>query len=128
MYLSFCGSRLSSGGLKLRIEVDGAKGRLKFIQSCQTTFQSGVVVPWWLSRLRIWHCHCCGSGPWALAWELLHATGVAKNKPPNNNDNNNTRKTKVIACLNPHLQCMSVRVWVLGSWQSSLLPFQVGSQ
>ena len=18
---------------------------------------------WWLSRLRIWHCHCCGSGP-----------------------------------------------------------------
>ena len=19
-------------------------------------------VPWWLSRLRIWHCHCCGLG------------------------------------------------------------------
>ena len=22
----------------------------------------GIGVPWWLSRLRIWHCHCCGSG------------------------------------------------------------------
>ena len=21
-----------------------------------------VGVPWWLSGLRIWHCHCCGSG------------------------------------------------------------------
>ena len=19
-------------------------------------------VPWWLSVLRVWHCHCCGSG------------------------------------------------------------------
>ena len=23
-------------------------------------YNSGV--PWWLSGLRIWHCHCCGSG------------------------------------------------------------------
>ena len=21
-----------------------------------------IGVPWWLSALRIWHCHCCGSG------------------------------------------------------------------
>ena len=21
---------------------------------------SNQVVPWWCSRLRIWHCHCCG--------------------------------------------------------------------
>ena len=21
-------------------------------------------VPWWLSRLRIWHCHCHGLGHW----------------------------------------------------------------
>ena len=22
--------------------------------------QMGEGVPWWLSRLRTWHCHCCG--------------------------------------------------------------------
>ena len=43
-------------------------------------------VLWWLSVLRIWHCHCCGPGycyGWRfrpLAWELLHATGVTKIK------------------------------------------------
>ena len=42
-------------------------------------------VPWWLSRLRIWCCPCCGSGYcWAVGWipdgELLHATSLAKKK------------------------------------------------
>ena len=48
-------------------------------------------VPWWLSRLRIQHCHCCGMGLipgsgtffWGgggRPWELLYAMGVAKKK------------------------------------------------
>ena len=28
-----------------------------------------------MNGLRIWHCHCCGTG---LIWELLHAVGEAK--------------------------------------------------
>ena len=39
--------------------------------------QMGEGVPWWLSRLRTWHCHCCG-WVWSLAWELPHAKGMAK--------------------------------------------------
>ena len=40
-------------------------------------------VPWWLSGLRTWGCHCCGSvhcGAQAqsLDRELSHAAGVAK--------------------------------------------------
>ena len=42
-------------------------------------------IPWWLSRLKIWCCHCYGMGAAArfpsLAQELLlHATGAAKKK------------------------------------------------
>ena len=42
-------------------------------------------VPWWLSRLKTWWCCCCGSGHCCaagsiLAWEPLHAVGMAKNK------------------------------------------------
>ena len=37
-------------------------------------------VPWWLSRLRIWHCHCSGFG--FLSRELKHAAGMAKKTPP----------------------------------------------
>ena len=33
--------------------------------------------PRWLSGLRIQHCHCYGK---ELAWELLHAEGLAKKK------------------------------------------------
>lgn len=36
-------------------------------------------VLWWLGRLRIPCCHCCGVG-WPLAWELLHVMNVAKKK------------------------------------------------
>ena len=28
----------------------------------QQTFIECLGVPWWLSGLGIWHCHCCGSG------------------------------------------------------------------
>ena len=42
-------------------------------------------VPLWLSRLRIWHCHCYSSARvaavawvWSLAWEFPHAAGTAK--------------------------------------------------
>lgn len=38
-------------------------------------------VLWWLGRLRIPCCHCCGVG-WPLAWELLHVMNVAKKKNP----------------------------------------------
>ena len=40
-------------------------------------------VPWWLSGLRIWHCHCCALGS-ATAWvgaldlELLPAGAQPK--------------------------------------------------
>ena len=43
----------------------------------------------WCSRLRIRHCHCCGSGLATVACvptlgqELLHAAGVAKKKKKN---------------------------------------------
>ena len=36
-------------------------------------------VPWWLSGLKIWWCHCCGVGL-ILAWEISHAGGKAKKK------------------------------------------------
>ena len=36
-------------------------------------------VPWWLSKLRIWHCHCCGTGL-IPGQELTHALGTTKNK------------------------------------------------
>lgn len=39
-------------------------------------FSSGV--PWWLSRIKTHHYHCCGSGC-SLAQELPHAACVAKN-------------------------------------------------
>ena len=39
-------------------------------------------VPWWLSVLRIWCCHCCGSGYFygtGLKFrEILHASGAVK--------------------------------------------------
>ena len=43
-----------------------------------------IGVPWWLSRLRTRHCHCCGSdyccGMGSIpGQEILHAMGVAKN-------------------------------------------------
>ena len=28
-------------------------------------------VPWWLSRLRIWHCHCHGLGHWLGNFHML---------------------------------------------------------
>ena len=39
-------------------------------------------VPWWLSGLRIWHCHYCGSvaamaGVQSLAWEFPYAAGAS---------------------------------------------------
>ena len=42
-------------------------------------------VPWWLSRLRTWHCHCCVqvlavAQVQSLAWELLHTMGVEQKK------------------------------------------------
>ena len=43
-------------------------------------------IPWWLSRLMIQCCHCCGSGVTAvvqvqsLAQKLLHAMSAAKEK------------------------------------------------
>ena len=50
-------------------------------------------VPWWLSRLRIWHCHCCGSHHFCgigliLDQEPRHAEGMPQTKkykqtPPN---------------------------------------------
>ena len=36
-------------------------------------------VPWWLSRSRIYLCHCCGVGL-IHAWELPCAKGMAKKK------------------------------------------------
>ena len=27
-------------------------------------------VPWWLSGLRIWHCHCCGSAEKNMYFEF----------------------------------------------------------
>ena len=36
-------------------------------------------VPWWPSGLRIWCCHCCGSGL-ILAWEIPYAMGMANKK------------------------------------------------
>ena len=45
------------------------------------TKQNTLGVPWWLSGLRFWGCHYCGKGSiWFLAWELSHATGMAKKK------------------------------------------------
>ena len=34
-----------------------------------------IGVPWWLSRLRIWHHHCCGSSydPWPRNFFMLWA-------------------------------------------------------
>ena len=37
-------------------------------------------IPWWCGSLRIQCCCCCGEGSIHLAWELLHAMDVAKNK------------------------------------------------
>ena len=45
----------------------------------------GTGAPWWLSRLKIWHCHCLAQVTaeawiWSQVQELPHATGVAKNQ------------------------------------------------
>ena len=53
--------------------------------TCQNLWGE-VGVPWWPSGLRIWHCHCFGSGHCLWhgfdSWprEFLHATGMAKRK------------------------------------------------
>ena len=40
-----------------------------------------IGVPWWLSRLRIWHRHCCGSDCiCGVAQELPYGMGMAKKK------------------------------------------------
>ena len=49
----------------------------------KSLFKTRTGVPSWLSRLRIWHRHCCGSGLAVVqftspAWELLYAAGTAK--------------------------------------------------
>ena len=44
-------------------------------------FKKTARVPWWLSRFRIWCCHCCGSGHCCgadLIQEFPPATGTAK--------------------------------------------------
>ena len=41
-------------------------------------------VPWWLSRLKIWHCHCCGTGS-ILGPGTLHAVGASKKKEEEGN-------------------------------------------
>ena len=38
------------------------KGREQPKAKDQSIKNKCVGVPWWHSRLRIWHCHCCGSG------------------------------------------------------------------
>ena len=45
--------------------------------------------------LRIWHCHCCGSGS-ILAQELRHAKGMAKN---NNNKKKGSRRSVNVLLL-----------------------------
>ena len=61
--------------------------------------------PWWLSRLRIRHCHCCGDRlqlvtavvqVQTLTLELAHAVGVAK---INKYNNNKRREDGCPACL-----------------------------
>lgn len=61
-------------------------------------------ISWWLSRLRFWLGHGCGSGycgssqVQSLAWALLHAAGIAKNN--NNNPQNfaNIKWHRFIPC------------------------------
>ena len=35
--------------------------RRRYVQM-MTLIDCHAGVPWWLSRLRTWHCHCCGGG------------------------------------------------------------------
>ena len=49
------------------------------MKTIEYKFKKHRGVSWWLSRLRIWRCHCCGTVR-SLAWELLYAEGVAKKK------------------------------------------------
>ena len=64
----------------------------QWIRSSEISFNTfgekkkkGLGVPLWFSELRIWSCHCCGSGyscgSGALALELSHAAGAARKTP-----------------------------------------------
>ena len=52
---------------------------------------STQVVPWWLSGLRIWHCHCCGEN---LILSPVPSTGhrCSQNKQTNKQTNTQTKK------------------------------------
>lgn len=59
------------------------------------TVPSGV--PSWQSRVRIWWCHCCGSGSSRgvvsiPGLELPHGIGTANNDNSNNNNNKGGKK------------------------------------
>ena len=64
-------------------------------------------VPWWLSRLSIWHYHYCGSGHCcgscliSLAQELPHATGLTK-KLTNKNTPTQLEKMLSNCSFKPH--------------------------
>ena len=56
----------------------------------QVLYKQVLGVPWWLSGLRIWHCHCCGlgcccgtdsvPGPRTCAWHGHSQTKPNQNK------------------------------------------------
>ena len=68
--LSECpsGQWCASGTLSERFQTHGLSPSLEILilQVCDTLVCMCILkklrVPLWLSRLRIWHCHCCGSG------------------------------------------------------------------
>ena len=53
-------------------------------------------VPHWLSRLRIWHCHCCGSGHCCGA-RLIPSQGTSTCPCQGQNNNNPSEQNK--GCL-----------------------------
>lgn len=63
-------------------------------------------VPWWLRGLRIWHCHCCGTGL-ILDWKLLHAMRAARERE--------REGILAIAAANTILLYNSTRVYLLAS-------------
>ena len=54
--------------------------------SCNLHLKENIGVSWWLDKLSIQHCHCCGLGHWcgvqvwSPALELLRAMAEAKKK------------------------------------------------